>query len=177
MTDDNVTRAEEARKRGNELYKQGNLGQGEFSYSALFKKLHVVLTLEPPSAETAYKLAATLAPEDPTPHSNLSSVKFELGQYSAAIDFINKTLKLANDVPAVDEAAQRKRTALYTRLAKSYVYECQFDKAREAIKRVPDGELKSAVDSTIDRCEAWMTSDHSHRKLVLDRVPRYNAHL
>ncbi|KAB5531425.1 hypothetical protein GE09DRAFT_1228224 [Coniochaeta sp. 2T2.1] len=83
--------------RGNDLYKQGNLGQ----------------------AETAYMLAASLAPDDPTPLSNFS-------------------LELAKDVPGDDEATERERKALNTRLAKCYVHGRQFDNAREAIKQVPD---------------------------------------
>ncbi|KAB5529051.1 tetratricopeptide [Coniochaeta sp. 2T2.1] len=129
-------------------------------------------------AETAYKLAASFAPEDPTPLSNLSSVKFELGQYSAAIDFIIKSLELAKKVPGDDDAAERKRKALHTRLAKCYVHDRQFVRAREAIKDVADQELKNAISSALDGCEAWISKDKSlQRKLVLDRVPRYNAHL
>lgn len=73
-------------------------------------------------AEREYQLAATLAAGDPTPLSNLSSVKFELGQYGAAIPFINKALQLAERAPH-DEAAERRAKALYARLAKCCMHE------------------------------------------------------
>ncbi|KAB5527966.1 hypothetical protein GE09DRAFT_1228871 [Coniochaeta sp. 2T2.1] len=92
-------RADELRKRGNDLYKQGKLC----------------------AAEVSYKAAASLAPGDPTPLANLSCVKYELGQYSEAVDFIQQSLKLMESGPA-DEESARKSKALYDRLAKSFIH-------------------------------------------------------
>ena len=126
-------------------------------------------------------MAASLAPEDPTPLSNLSSVKFELGQYPAAIEFISKSLELAKGVP-VDAAAERRNKALYARLVKCYMHESQFDKARDAIKHVSDQQLKNSVNYTADGVEAWRSAENSkvesvHRSHVFDRLPRFKAHL
>lgn len=42
----------------------------------------------------AYREAVSLSPNDSIPPSNLLSVKFELGQFSVAIGFINASLEL-----------------------------------------------------------------------------------
>ncbi|KAH6623940.1 hypothetical protein F5144DRAFT_623763 [Chaetomium tenue] len=42
-----------------------------------------------------YEKAAALVPNDPSPLSNLSSVKFELGDYSSAIEYILKSLHIS----------------------------------------------------------------------------------
>ncbi|KAK0732026.1 hypothetical protein B0H67DRAFT_631840 [Lasiosphaeris hirsuta] len=138
--DDAAARAEAARKRGNELYKQGKLA----------------------AAEVEYKRAAVLAPDDPSPLSNLSSVKLELGQYAVAILYIQKYLKLAGDVGA-DEAAVRKKNVLNEHLLSNQTLQ---DSARNTLDSLglwrlsPDSTSRDAVD---------------HRRAVFDRLPRYQA--
>jgi tetratricopeptide (TPR) repeat protein len=100
-------------------------------------------------AEVAYKASASLAPDDPAPLSNLSSVKFELGQYSEAVAFIQRSLELLEQEPN-DEAATRKSKALYDRLAKCYMHDSLFGKARQVIDKVCDEKLRTRVRSTLD---------------------------
>ena len=124
-----------------------------------------------------------MTPNDPTPLSNLSSVKFELGQYAAAILYILKSLSLtaANDVEA-DEAVVRKKKALHERLAKCHIHELRFDDARKTLLEISDHNLQASTRDTLDALSAWRLSGNlknieRHRKLVFDRLPRLNAHL
>ncbi|KAK3358423.1 hypothetical protein B0T24DRAFT_129299 [Lasiosphaeria ovina] len=155
-TENTETSAEAARKRGNELYKKGNLG----------------------AAEIEYKKAALLAPDDPSPLSNLSSVKFELGQYAAASEYILKALRLAGDAEAdSDEVALRKKRTLRERLAKCYMHESRFGEAREILDELSDESLADSTRSTVDALAPWSKDVESHRKMVFDRLPRYQAYL
>ncbi|KAK3341938.1 hypothetical protein B0T25DRAFT_559628 [Lasiosphaeria hispida] len=151
--------AEAARKRGNELYKKGDLK----------------------GAEVEYRKAATLAPNDPSPLSNLSSVKFELGQYAAAIAYIQRSLKLAGDVQA-DEAAVRKKKTLYERLAKCYMHESRFDDAVKLLGELSGITFRESVRSTLESRGLWRVLPDSkdelgHRNKVFDRLSRYQANL
>ncbi|KAK3989044.1 tetratricopeptide [Cladorrhinum sp. PSN332] len=151
--------SEDARRHGNELYKKGDLS----------------------GAETSYKLAAKLAPNDATPLSNLSSVKFEQGQYSAAAAYIHKALELSKDLP-LDKAAERKREVLHLRLAKCYLHECRFAEAEQAARQVSDQQFTASVQSTLGVLNAWRTCESSndetvHWRNVLDRLPRYKTPL
>ncbi|KAH8904162.1 hypothetical protein BR93DRAFT_971230 [Coniochaeta sp. PMI_546] len=101
MVPDDLKRAEEARQRGNELYKQGNLRGAE------------------------------------------DHVKFEQGNYSESIRYIEDALNLAKH-RTIDEAANRREKALYARLVKCYMHVGQFDKAREVIPLLSDQELKNS---------------------------------
>lgn len=175
--------ADNARNRGNELYRQGNLAAGKLSNflglapcdGCLPTLIDAYLLAFP--AEVEYKNAAKLAPNDPTPLSNLSSVKFELGQYRAASEYIAKSLKLAT-VVETDEVAVRKRRMLYERLAKCYMHESRFDEARKVVDEISDENLRNAVRSTLDAVAPWRSENpECHRKMVLDRLPRYQAHL
>src|SRR5690242_638592 len=70
------------------------------------------LTSDRDAAEAEYIRATNLAPQDPEPLSSLSSVKFELGQYSGAVEYILKCLELADktgDRDAPEAAKKRKR--------------------------------------------------------------------
>ncbi|KAK4197909.1 tetratricopeptide [Triangularia verruculosa] len=149
----------EARQHGNELYKKGDLS----------------------GAETSYQRAAKLAPNDPAPLSNLSSVKFEQGQYAAAVEYIHKAIELSKALPS-DEAAEKKHQALHLRLAKCYVHECRFAEAEQALKQVSDDRFGASVRSTSDVLNAWRTCESSvdeteHRRNIINRLPRHKAHL
>ncbi|KAK4185855.1 tetratricopeptide [Podospora australis] len=154
-----LSTSEEARQHGDELYRKGDLS----------------------GAETSYKLAAKLAPNDPSPLSNLSSVKFEQGQYSAAAAYIHEALELSEAFP-LDEAAKRKRELLYLRLAKCHAHEGKFAEAEEAAQQLSDQQSSASLKSGLGAVNAWRTSEVSkdktaHWRKVLDRLPRYKAHL
>jgi tetratricopeptide (TPR) repeat protein len=172
-----ATSAEEARKRGNDLYKQGKLKDGK---QGVHPKLYGLLLTQFP-AEAAFEQAASLAPDDPAPLSNLSSVQFELGNYDEAARLIQRSLALTKDVPG-DEAADRKKQMLYARLGKCYMHDSKFEEAREVVEQVTDNELKAALGATIDVLAAWRSSSSSrdqatHRSLVFDRLPRFKPYL
>ncbi|KAK8920159.1 hypothetical protein VCV18_007459 [Metarhizium anisopliae] len=95
--------AAKARALGNELYRAGKLLQ----------------------AEKAYKTAASLAPHDPSPVSNLSAVRYEMGDYKGAIAYIRDAISLT--VPETDHSA--KNDKLYSRLVKCFLYLHDVDSA------------------------------------------------
>ncbi|KAK4448655.1 tetratricopeptide [Podospora aff. communis PSN243] len=162
MTSEGATSAEEARQRGNELYKKGKLVE----------------------AEAEYKKTAVLAPADPSPLSNLSSLKFEQGQYSIASLYILKSLKLAdeNDANQDDEAAVKKRKTLQERLVKCYMHQSRFDEARQvpADDENPPGNQTHPVLGNLDALTAWKTTacdPVQQRSLVFERIPRFMANV
>ncbi|KAK1759904.1 hypothetical protein QBC47DRAFT_420741 [Echria macrotheca] len=127
--------AETIRKNGNQLYRLGKLTEE--------------------AAGVEYEKAAALAPNDPTPLSNLSSVKFELGEYFNSAKYINKAFQL-HDTQDKTEASERKEMMLVERLAK-----CLYSRA-----------------STNDILAAASGQDASaHRMLMLDRLPRLMTNL
>ena len=127
-----------------------------------------------------YEKAAALAPDDPTPLSNLSSVKFELGDYSSAAEYILKALELTRD--DTDAAAKKKRT-LHERLAKCYVHERRFEQARAISDEIGDGASADGILGGLEALSAWAAtaSDEedapAHPRLILDRLPRLMTNL
>ncbi|EGG03113.1 uncharacterized protein MELLADRAFT_65872 [Melampsora larici-populina 98AG31] len=104
-------RAEEARQRGNELYKAC--------------KIH--------DAIEAYKVASALLPSDPTPLSNLSAATFEAGDYETSIQYSTKALALLEQEADDDPRKQK----LLTRLSKAKRYHCEPDDliAKETLRK------------------------------------------
>ncbi|KAK1752247.1 tetratricopeptide [Echria macrotheca] len=148
--------ADEARKRGNELYKLGKLTE----------------------AEAEYKKAAKLDPQDPAPLSNLSSVKFELGHYAAAAAYILKALDLTGPAADGDQQTGRKRNTLYERLAKCYMHDSCFEEAEKIIDNVSDVTLQNSIRQTLKVATEWPRAADavmSYRSLVFDRIPRFQA--
>lgn len=95
------------------------------------------------TAERAYEEAAALVPEDPVPISNLSSVKFEQGKYAAAIELASKCLELLSKADGGDGAdSERRRRALYNRLAKCYMFESRHSEAGGVLDEITDQALK-----------------------------------
>lgn len=126
-------------------------------------------------------MAARLAPHDPSPLSNLSSVKFELGQYSAASQYILKSLELTERLEPEEDRIRKKKT-LYERLVKCYVHDCRFDEARRVLAEVSDETLKNSVRGTLDATAQRAPSRDAEdakatREEVIDRIPRFRAWL
>jgi hypothetical protein len=79
--------------------------------------------------------AARLAPRDPRPFSNVSAVKFEMGNYIGSSIFGEKALKLLQDSP---DPALEQRVRL--RLSRSYLHVRKFTQAQDAIRGVTASE-------------------------------------
>ena len=126
-----------------------------------------------------YEKAAALAPDDPTPLSNLSSVKFELGEYSSAAEYILKALQLTQDD---SDAAVRKKRTLHERLAKCYIHERRFEQARTISDEIGDGASADGILGGLEALSAWTATASAedapaHPRLILDRLPRLMTNL
>ncbi|KAK3328948.1 hypothetical protein B0H66DRAFT_585518 [Apodospora peruviana] len=145
--------AEEARKHGNELAVQAReLRRSWIGSPQMLTDLFLL------PAEAAYKKAVLLAPDDPTPFSNLSSDLIKIGDDDAA-------------------AAITKMKTLYERLVKSYLHESRLDDAQKVVDEISDEKLSESVRNTLATVESWASLDiELHRKLVFDRLPRFQAH-
>lgn len=146
--DDKQTNAVQARERGNALYKQGKLDE----------------------AEIAYKEASSLAPDDPSPVSNLSAVKFETGRFEQAAELAAKALSLSED------AAQDRKDRLLIRLAKSYLHAGKFSDSLAAAKRMAEGKERDSLIVDLNLLlglERQSADASSARKNIATRLPRY----
>ncbi|KAK9770006.1 putative DUF4470 domain-containing protein [Seiridium cardinale] len=122
---DASTAASTARDRGNALYRAGKLT----------------------AAETAYTEAARLAPKDPRPLSNVSAVKFEMGNYIGAAIFGEKALKILQNDP--DPTLEQKIRA---RLANSYLYARKPAQAKTAVSEIT---AENDRDNLSSQCLPW----------------------
>ncbi|KAH8894481.1 hypothetical protein GQ53DRAFT_839555 [Thozetella sp. PMI_491] len=146
--------AAEARALGNNFYRAGKL----------------------PEAEKAYKTAASLAPHDPAPISNLSAVRYEMGDYKGAIAHIREAISLT----APEDKESTKADKLYGRLAKCFLYLLDFASAEEVISSIGDSPLRAELDESIQSTKAlWseIPDESGLRNQVLDRIPRYKSWL
>ncbi|KAF5128475.1 hypothetical protein E5D57_009415 [Metarhizium anisopliae] len=122
--------AAKARALGNEFYRAGKLLQ----------------------AEKAYKSAASLAPHDPSPVSNLSAVRYEMGDYKGAIAHIRDAISLT--VPEADNSA--KNDKLYSRLVKCFLYLHDVDSAEDAVSSIGDAHLRAELDQAVGSMKALL---------------------
>ncbi|KUI63016.1 TPR repeat-containing protein associated with Hsp90 [Cytospora mali] len=159
---DTTSASAAARERGNGFYKMGNFNE----------------------AIKAYKEAASLAPEDPAPLSNMSAVRFEMGQYTTAVEHAEQALQLLESEP--DNAPKKQK--LHARIAKSILYSLDFNKAdlaKTVVARLTDsgsieGISVDAMLTTMTEVQELWTSIPQKPQLrtqVLDRLPRYKSHL
>ncbi|EGG03114.1 uncharacterized protein MELLADRAFT_117429 [Melampsora larici-populina 98AG31] len=102
----NTKRAEDARQRGNELYR---------------------------AAIKAYKLAATFDSSDPAPLSNLSAATFETGEYEKSIQYSTEALALLEQEADDDPRKQKLLTRLTK--AKRYHCEPDDSIAKESLRK------------------------------------------
>ncbi|KAL1882911.1 hypothetical protein Daus18300_000549 [Diaporthe australafricana] len=134
------------RERGNSLYKQGKLQE----------------------AIKCYEEAASLAPEDPAPISNLSAAKFEMGKYGEAAELAKKALSITGgDSPSRDK--------LYLRLARCYLHGLKTQQARAALEKCSDSEMKAAIAQSLMAIDSMHRTAKKTKRLrrdVLDRLPR-----
>ncbi|KAK8122631.1 hypothetical protein PG984_011301 [Apiospora sp. TS-2023a] len=139
-----------ARERGNAFYKSGDLIQ----------------------AESAYNQAIRLAPTDPRPLSNVSAVKFEMGNYMGAAIFCEKVLKLLQNDPDPD-LEQKVRL----RMGKAYMLARRPAQAAKAVAtNVDDGDDKRQIERTIravEASDALFSDTTSLRGQLLDNLSRF----
>lgn len=124
-------------------------------------------------AEKAYKEAAGLAPEDPAPWSNISAIKFEQGDYSAALASIDKAVALTKEP---DDSAKKQK--LYTRMAKCHLHNLALQDAENAAAKLgSDGQSRALRSSIKELQTLWNMEpeEGTFRKHILDRFPRYKG--
>ncbi|KAM0738037.1 hypothetical protein ACQRIT_007513 [Beauveria bassiana] len=148
--------AEKARASGNEFYKPGQLAKA--------------------LSEKAYQLAASLAPQDPAPVSNLSAVKYETGDYKGSITYIKQALALSaagtNDAAKIDK--------LNARLAKCFLHLRDFSSARDALLAISNQDLRIELSESLEsalKLQAAVTDECALRKQILNHVPRFKSWL
>lgn len=120
----------------------------------------------------SYQHAARLAPNDPSPSSNLSAVHFEVGDYASAVDASDKALALLED--------RDKRQKLYFRKAKARVYTKQYEKALEAVKQLSEGqekhELRKYTEANVNSQQAMEATAADFEDIVM-KLPRYKPQM
>ncbi|KAL8376860.1 hypothetical protein RB595_007812 [Gaeumannomyces hyphopodioides] len=141
-----------ARERGNKLYKEGNLAE----------------------AEKAYKEAAELAPDDPSPPSNISAVLFEKGDYAGSLVFAKKAIALSASEP--QDSPKKRR--LLSRAVKCHIHALDLEEAASALDALEASGSDDAAafrDDVAQTQALWASVPDikAQRKLVLDRLPRY----
>ncbi|CEJ86330.1 hypothetical protein VHEMI04076 [[Torrubiella] hemipterigena] len=142
--------ATEARVLGNTLYKAGKLSQ----------------------AEEAYKTAASLVPHHSSPVSNMSAVRYEMGDYRGAIAYINQVLALISD----DTSDSGKKDKLYSRLAKCYLHLLEFIPAEDAISSIDSVDLRFELYESVESMKvlrAEAPDESALRRQVLDQISRF----
>ncbi|WDK21941.1 tetratricopeptide [Colletotrichum graminicola] len=119
--------------------------------------------------------AASLAPKDPAPWSNISAIKFEQGDYSTALDNIEKALSLSAEEPD----SSPKKQKLYTRMAKCHLFSLSFDDAEKSVTSLHDDSSAHAMRATLEDMHkiSSMSSKGELRQQVLDRLPLYKGQL
>ncbi|KAG8405720.1 hypothetical protein J3458_021661 [Metarhizium acridum] len=123
--------AAEARALGNDFYRAGKLF----------------------AAEKAYTKAAALAPHDSLPVSNLSVMRYEMGDYKGAITHIKEAISLS--VYGADDISKKDR--LYSRLAKCFLYLLDFDSAEDAMSSISNSHLRTELYKSVELVKAlWL---------------------
>jgi len=172
-----------ARERGNKLYKEGNLAEGKWglfwhapsnSSTALTQANSIAIS----AAEKAYKEAAKLAPDDPSPLSNISAVLFEKGDYAASLVYLKKAITLSASEP--QDSPKKRR--LLNRAVKCHIHALNLQEAESALEalEVSGSDEAAGLREDVAQMRALWSSVPDikvQRKLVLDRLPRYTPDL
>lgn len=121
-------------------------------------------------AAIAYRVAASLAPDDPAPFSNLSAVEFEMGHYQEAIELAEKSIALT---PSSD---QTRLDRFHVRIAKSNLHLLKTVEALSAAEKVTADDIREPLMADIRTVKELIGSSPDQsvaRKNILDRLPRY----
>ncbi|KAM3512042.1 hypothetical protein MY11210_004302 [Beauveria gryllotalpidicola] len=146
--------AEKARASGNEFYKAGQLAK----------------------AEKAYQLAASLAPQDPAPVSNLSAVKYETGDYKSSITYIKQALALY----AAGTKDAGKNDKLNARLAKCFLHLRDLSSVNDALAAISNQDIRVELSESLEsalKLQAAVPDEYTLRRQIFDHVPRYKSWL
>lgn len=107
--------------------------------------------------------------------SNLSAVKYELGDYRTAALFARKAISLNQGA-----TAPANQDRLYTRIAKCSLLLFDLEVADKAILEIADGTVKTELQSSADSLKqvAIKFPDQARlRKTILQQLPRYKSSL
>ncbi|KAI2783149.1 hypothetical protein F4815DRAFT_381571 [Daldinia loculata] len=140
--------AAEARERGNDLYREGRFSE----------------------ASKEYQKAATLAPSDPSPLSNLSAVSFEIGRYAECVDFAAKALGLLKAGPGHDTLEQK----LLVRQAKAYLHLSSLDDAEDVSNKLEPGKEANDLRNSIKESRRFdkLSSQRGLLREMVLQLPR-----
>ncbi|KAI1471970.1 uncharacterized protein F4812DRAFT_456073 [Daldinia caldariorum] len=97
-------------------------------------------------ASTERPKAATLAPSDPSPLSNLSAVSFETCKYTECIDFSTKALSILQTGPENNTLKQK----LLFRQVKAHLHQSSLDDAENVLNQLVPGEEAADLEDTIE---------------------------
>jgi tetratricopeptide (TPR) repeat protein len=143
--------AEDARQRGNDLYRQKRFAD----------------------AIEQYKEAATLAPTDTAPMGNLSAALFELGDYQQCVQVCQDALTMVGQMDGPNDALRQK---LLLGQAKAALHTFDMNGVATAAKDVTDdsakAELKQCAQLYKQSLQLYPDAKSSLAKLLLDK-PRY----
>lgn len=117
-----------------------------------------------------YQESADLAPNDPSPLSNLSAAFFEVGDYAASIKASDQALNLTKD--------ETKRQKLHARKAKSHIHLLNYKNAAETIKLLHSDAEKSKLHETVQIALRSRREYDADRALAMQgrlnsELPRY----
>lgn len=109
-----------------------------------------------------------MAPEDPSPHSNLSAAHYEMGLYAQCIEDIDTALGLDKNKSS---ALEQK---LVPRLVKSYLQVNDPKAAVDALNRVSESGDKAVMEFVCRRlANSSLPKEHKYRRDRLQQLPRY----
>lgn len=153
----------------------GVSGKAPSNSSTALTRANSIAILE---AEKAYKEAAKLAPDDPSPLSNISAVLFEKGDYAGSLAFLKKAITLSASEP--QDSPKKRR--LLSRAVKCHIHTLNLQEAGsalEALEASGSDEAAGLRDDVAQMQDLWASVPDIkvQRKLVLDRLPRYTPDL
>ncbi len=87
-------------------------------------------------------------------------------------------MKLLENFEPDEAVLGKKKKTLIERLVKCYMHESQYEEARNIVDELADKDMRDCVKNNLDKLAPWRSTPvTSHRSTVLDRVPRFQAHL
>lgn len=136
---------------------------------ALFMHMAAADNVSANLAKLCYEEAASLAPADPVPMSNLSAVLFELGRYDEAAEVCRQAISLTEDSSPL-------RDKLYLRSAKCFMHNLQPREAREALDRYGQGPARESLEEAVRatrELQGLYPDMEALRKRIFRFIPRY----
>ncbi|KAK8085415.1 hypothetical protein PG997_006686 [Apiospora hydei] len=154
MAGEDIQKAEEARVRGNGLYKTGKLSD----------------------AIKAYTEACELDNATYLPLSNLSAAYYEVGKYHESIVSAKKTLQMIAETPESETAKQK----LLVRMAKGFLYLQNLEITESIVDAIESESERANLRCSVERIHAMQGDDDfgkSGLRLGLMKLPRYKPQM